>query len=331
MARSPHTPALISFAVLVCCAALACKASAPGEANERAAARDFEDILRKQSEARAGRPTTPDGYEVVLADPDAPADPDRKPSLPELAAAQITRNPTSPDPEAGEFTLEEATRDLAGEGKLVAELRTDLGTMYCDLHTEKAPRTVANFVGLARGLRPWWDAASAAWVTRPLYDGTSFHRVIPGFMIQGGDSLGDGSGGVGYEFPDEVHPSLKHDAPGRLCMANHGVNTNGGQFFITDGAAPHLDEMNSFTIFGQCEPVDVVARIARVPQAGAPTNRPLTRVSIDSVRIVRSPQGAAGLRAAPAATSPASVPPAGTGPVHRNASPPPRSTLRVNP
>lgn len=236
-------------------------------------------------------PTLDDGTPIIAADP-REALGEAAPSQPTPPLGDLVRKPTSPDPEAGDFTLDEAVAGMSTDGKLVAEIRTDLGTVFCDLYADRAPRTVANFVGLARGTRPWWDPRTAAWVKRPFYDGTTFHRVIPEFMIQGGDTMGDGSGGVGYEFADEVHPSLEHDRAGRLCMANHGKNTNGGQFFITDAAAPHLDALESFTVFGQCEPTDVVAHIARVPQIGPPSNRPVTKVSIDAVRIHRASGGA---------------------------------------
>lgn len=206
-------------------------------------------------------------------------------TTPAAEPAKLVRTPTEPDPAQGSFSLEAATRGMEGEGHLVAELRTTEGTITCDLLAKEAPNTVANFVGLARGTRPWWDAREAKWVKRPYFDGTTFHRVIPGFMIQGGDNLGDGSGTVGYEFDDEVSAGLKHDRAGLLCMANRGVNTNSAQFFITDGAAPHLTRMNSFTIFGRCEPLDVIAKIARVPQSGAPSNRPITPVTIEKVEI----------------------------------------------
>jgi peptidyl-prolyl cis-trans isomerase A (cyclophilin A) len=201
--------------------------------------------------------------------------------------APLVRRPSSPDPTGGTFPLDEALAGLSGQGPLRAEIRTSMGTLECELYDESAPMTVANFVGLARGVRPWWDAREAEWVKAPYFDGTGFHRVIPDFMIQGGDHLGDGSGDVGYTFDDELDPSLKHDRAGQLCMANKGPNTNAAQFFITDGAAPHLDRMNSYTIFGQCSPTETVARIARVPQSGPPHNRPREPVDIERVRILR--------------------------------------------
>lgn len=207
---------------------------------------------------------------------------------------QVMRRP-EPDPHAGNFPLTEALKGLPAKGRLTATIHTSLGVIKCDLFEDKAPNTVANFVGLARGLRKYWDTRESAWVGRSYYDGTIFHRVIPGFMIQGGDYLGTGGGFTGFEIPDELHPTLKHDRAGLLCMANRGPNTNATQFFITDAPTPHLD--NSYTIFGQCEPLDVVSQIARVPQSG-PNNRPLTPVVMQKVEISRS-QGAAATAATP--------------------------------
>jgi peptidyl-prolyl cis-trans isomerase A (cyclophilin A) len=218
-----------------------------------------------------------------------------------------TGAPDSKDPHAGKFTLEEALKDLPGKGKLHTTIRTSLGSFECQLFEDKAPTTVANFVGLARGLRKFWSPKDHAWVAKPYYDGTNFHRVIPEFMIQGGDWKGDGSGDMYYTIPDELHDSLKHDRGGLLCMANRGPNTNEAQFFITEAAAAHLDK--SYTIFGECSPVDLVKKIARVPQSGPPLNRPLTPVVIEKVTVDRRAAGAAAPKAAaPAAPTTPAVP-----------------------
>jgi peptidyl-prolyl cis-trans isomerase A (cyclophilin A) len=229
---------------------------------------------------------TNDGYEVVRAKEGESAEVAVKPP-PGFQVA--TGAPDSKDPHAGKFSLDEALKDLPGKGKLHATIRTSLGSLECQLFDDKAPNTVANFVGLARGLRKFWSAKEKAWVNKPYYDGTTFHRVIPEFMIQGGDWKGDGSGDMYYTIPDELHPSLKHDRGGLLCMANRGPNTNEAQFFITEAGASHLD--TSYTIFGECSPVDLVKRIARVPQSGPPNNRPLTPVVIEKVTIARRPVG----------------------------------------
>ncbi|HEX2678692.1 MAG TPA: peptidylprolyl isomerase, partial [Polyangiales bacterium] len=200
---------------------------------------------------------------------------------------QVMTPPSSPDPHGGKFTLQEALKGLKGRGDLVATIATSMGEMHCDLYEDKTPNTVANFVGLARGLRKFWDGRE--WAARPYYDGLTFHRVIPGFMIQGGDLAGDGSGRVWYQIPDEVVPSLHHDRGGLLCMANRGPNTNEAQFFIMEAPAPHLD--GSYTIFGACKPTEIVYRIARVPQDPS-NNRPLSPVRIERISIARVEGGA---------------------------------------
>jgi peptidyl-prolyl cis-trans isomerase A (cyclophilin A) len=232
----------------------------------------------RAGEGRATQTNTPSPKET--------ATPAQAVPTPAPAEQPLVRRPTSPDPTGGRFGLKDALDGLPGRGKLRAEIRTSEGAIECALFDDKAPATVANFVGLARGLRPYWDARTAAWETKPYFDGTTFHRVIPGFMIQGGDHMGSGTGDVGYVFDDELHPSLTHDRAGLLCMANRGRNTNASQFFITDGATPHLTKMKTYTIFGECAPLDVIARIARVPQSG-PNNRPVTPVVIESVKITR--------------------------------------------
>jgi peptidyl-prolyl cis-trans isomerase A (cyclophilin A) len=192
------------------------------------------------------------------------------------------------DPLQGVFTLKDATKDLpVGAGALLATLDTAKGKIECKLLSEKAPVTVANFVGLARGLRPWKDSTDT-WVKKPAYDGTIFHRIIAGFMIQGGDAKGNGSGEPGYVIKDELWEGAKHDRAGLLCMANRGPNTNGAQFFITDAAAAHLDA--SYTIFGECEPVSVVHDIAKVKVDG---EKPVSTVTISSVKITRAPESKA--------------------------------------
>lgn len=180
----------------------------------------------------------------------------------------------------GTFTLEQALTGLSGEGKLEATIDTELGSLSCELYSDRAPVTVANFVGLARGLRPYKQ--NGTWVKQPGYDGTTFHRVVKGFMIQGGDPLGTGAGEPGYVIPDEIWEGSKHDQRGLLCMANRGPNTNGMQFFITDGAAPHLD--GNYTIFGKCRPDAVVEKLASVPTRG---DRSVEPTKIKKVTITR--------------------------------------------
>jgi peptidyl-prolyl cis-trans isomerase A (cyclophilin A) len=203
------------------------------------------------------------------------------PAPPPPKAAAPTAAVAPDDPLAGNFTLADATKGIAGQGALSATIETDLGKLECKLLEDKAPITVANFVGLARGIRPWKDA-DGKWVKKPAYDGTIFHRIIKGFMIQGGDAKGNGTGEPGYVIPDEIWNGAHHDRAGLLCMANRGPNTNGAQFFITDAGAPHLDR--SYTIFGECAPVDLVHKLASVEVMG---ERPKTPPKIKSVKIHR--------------------------------------------
>jgi peptidyl-prolyl cis-trans isomerase A (cyclophilin A) len=185
------------------------------------------------------------------------------------------------DPAGGKFSLADATKGLKGTGAITATIDTSNGSLTCKLYDDKAPNTVANFVGLARGVRPWKDP-KGDWVKRAAYDGTTFHRIIKGFMIQGGDPVGNGTGEPGYVIKDELWPGAKHDRAGLLCMANRGHDTNGQQFFITDAAAAHLD--GNYTIFGECAPEQTVHDIASVPLAG---EKPVTPVVIKDVTIAR--------------------------------------------
>jgi len=163
-----------------------------------------------------------------------------------------------------------------------ATIQTSLGDIHCTLFPDKAPVTVANFIGLATGKKPWTDAKTGQVVKgKPLYDGTTFHRVIPNFMIQGGDPEGTGMGGPGYKFDDETS-DLKFDVPGRLAMANSGPNTNGSQFYITEAPTTWLD--GKYNLFGQCEDLDIVKKIARVPTGER--NKPVEPVIIKHIAIV---------------------------------------------
>lgn len=160
---------------------------------------------------------------------------------------------------------------------------TSMGTIEAQLFPEQAPKTVANFVGLAKGEREWKDPKTGEWVKRPLYDGTVFHRVIPKFMIQGGDPKGNGTGGPGYQFEDECVPELQFDRPGKLAMANAGPNTNGSQFFITQAPTPHLN--GKHTLFGAVtKGHGIVKAIAETPRDGS--DRPNTPVVLKKVTIL---------------------------------------------
>ncbi len=170
----------------------------------------------------------------------------------------------------------------AGNPKAVIE--TTSGNFNCTLFKDKAPVTVENFIALAEGTKDWTNPISHVKKhNTPLYDGTIFHRVIPGFMIQGGDPAGNGTGDPGYKFRDEFDPSVKFDRPGRLAMANSGPNTNGSQFFITEVPTPHLNGRH--TIFGQCEPVSLVTKIANMPRGA--DDKPLKSVRITHIKIVQ--------------------------------------------
>ncbi len=167
---------------------------------------------------------------------------------------------------------------------LYAICETSKGRMVIELYEKEAPNTVANFVGLVKGEKEWKDPKTGEMVKRPFYNGLIFHRVIPKFMIQGGCPLGMGTGGPGYKFADEFHPSLKHDKPGRLSMANSGPGTNGSQFFITTVPTPHLD--NRHSIFGQVvEGQEVAEAISQTPRDQR--DRPVEPVVMKSVTVER--------------------------------------------
>ena len=171
-------------------------------------------------------------------------------------------------------------------GNLTATLRTNMGSVIVRLLPDHAPKTVRNFTDLAEGRRQWTNPATGQASTDRLYDGTIFHRVIAGFMIQGGDPLGTGRGGPGYKFADEFHPDLTFDRPYLLAMANAGPGTNGSQFFITTVPTPHLNGRH--TIFGEViEGSDVVDAISRVRTG--PDDRPVDDVVLESVRVTESP------------------------------------------
>ena len=167
---------------------------------------------------------------------------------------------------------------------ITATLHTNRGPIVIRLLPDHAPKTVRNFVELAQGSREWTDPRTRRPTNERLYDGTIFHRVIPQFMIQGGDPLGTGTGGPGYRFADEVHPDLSFDRPYLLAMANAGPGTNGSQFFITTVPTPHLNRRH--TIFGEVlEGQQIVDQISHVP---ATRDRPDSDVLLESVEIVET-------------------------------------------
>jgi peptidyl-prolyl cis-trans isomerase A (cyclophilin A) len=168
---------------------------------------------------------------------------------------------------------------------LYAHFTTSDGSFTARLFEGETPKTVANFTGLADGSKEWTDPRSGRKVKQPYFDGTIFHRIIDGFMIQGGDPLGQGTGGPGFTFGDEFHAKLRHDKAGILSMANRGPNTNGGQFFITLAPTPWLD--NKHSIFGEVvEGMDVITKIGSTPTS-KPGDRPLKPITIQSITIER--------------------------------------------
>jgi peptidyl-prolyl cis-trans isomerase A (cyclophilin A) len=179
-----------------------------------------------------------------------------------------------------------------------AVLDTSMGRITCRLFDKQAPLAVANFIALAEGTKPWTDPVTKKKMKgKPFYNGTTFHRVIPEFMIQGGDPTGTGTGDPGYMFADEFDPNLNFDVPGRMAMANSGPDTNGSQFFITEVPTTHLNQKH--TIFGQCDPpsIAVVSAIARVQRD--PDDKPLQPVTLNKVTIVKEGQPLPPLPAAP--------------------------------
>ncbi|MDH3626188.1 MAG: peptidylprolyl isomerase [Acidobacteriota bacterium] len=165
--------------------------------------------------------------------------------------------------------------------EVFADFTTTHGKFTAKLFASQCPQTVGNFVGLARG-DVEWTAPNGEKVKKPLYDGTIFHRVISEFMIQGGDPLGNGTGGPGYNFADEIVPDLKHDKPGILSMANAGPGTNGSQFFLTEVATPWLD--GKHTVFGEIsDGMDVVMKIAKSPTGHG--DKPSPDIKIESIKI----------------------------------------------
>jgi peptidyl-prolyl cis-trans isomerase A (cyclophilin A) len=199
--------------------------------------------------------------------------------------AQQTPKPATPEiPDAPQATAEAMT---VPNGPFVV-MDTSMGRITCQFYQKQAPKAVANFIGLAEGTKDWTDPTTKKVMRhKPLYNGTTFHRVIPEFMIQGGDPTGTGMGDPGFSFDDEFDPALNFDRPGRLAMANSGPNTNGSQFFITE--LPFESGNQKYTLFGQCDDasVAVVKTIARVERDS--NDKPLTPVVLQKVTIV--PEG----------------------------------------
>jgi peptidyl-prolyl cis-trans isomerase A (cyclophilin A) len=199
-----------------------------------------------------------------------------------LFAHQASQTSSQDLPEAPQATAEVTT---VPNGPY-AVMDTSMGRITCQFFQKQTPKAVANFIGLAEGTKDWTDPTTKkVQHHKRYYDGTTFHRVIPEFMIQGGDPSGTGMGDPGYTFNDELDPNLNFDRPGRLAMANSGPNTNGSQFFITEAAYPSLNQ--NYTLFGQCDDASmpVVTAIANVPRDS--NDKPLTPVTLEKMTIVR--------------------------------------------
>lgn len=195
----------------------------------------------------------------------------------EKAAEKVPNRPPEAQVAAAYSQLKLGKKD-----KIYAELTTTMGPISCELYPHIAPTAVLNFVGLAEGTKEWTDPKTGEKTDMKLYDGTIFHRVIKGFMIQGGDPAGNGHGTPGYTFPDEVWPDIRFDRPGVLAMANGGRNTNGSQFFITEEKQRHLN--GKHTIFGLCD-METVKKIIDVEVDE--DSKPKTDVVLEKVEIVR--------------------------------------------
>jgi len=206
--------------------------------------------------------------------------------IPTAMLAQLsTSKPTTELPDAPAATV----AALNVPNGPTAVLDTSMGRITCQFYEKQAPETVANFIALAEGSKDWTDPNTGTKQHhKPLYDGTVFHRVIPDFMIQGGDPAGTGMGGPGYSFKDEFDANLNFDTAGKMAMANSGPNTNGSQFFITEGAYPSLSQ--HYSLFGQCDAsgIAVVKTIARVSRDG--NDKPRSPVTLKKVTIVRPGQ-----------------------------------------
>jgi len=203
------------------------------------------------------------------------------------SAAVAQQTPAAPAPALPDGPQPNVPVQVQPNGPQVV-MDTSMGRITCQFFQKQAPNAVANFIGLAQGTKPYTDPRTGKKVTgKAFYDGTTFHRVIAEFMIQGGDLTGTGMGDAGYSFDDEFDPNLNFDVPGRLAMANSGPNTNGSQFFITELPQPSLDQ--HYTIFGQCDApsVNVVKTIARVQTDDR--DKPLVPVILEKVTIV--PEG----------------------------------------
>lgn len=199
-----------------------------------------------------------------------------------------THRPATPHPAPKSKVPELPPVPLPAEPGLYAVIYTFMGNIVCRLFEKEAPKAVANFRGLATGRKAWTDPTTGRVKHSPLYSGTTFHRVIPGFMIQGGDPTGTGNGSPGYKFEDEISPNLKFDRPGILAMANSGPNTNGCQFFITVAPAEHLN--GNYSVFGEVVTGQEVAdAISKVPRDSSDKPNEPIKITAIAIRTVKTP------------------------------------------
>jgi peptidyl-prolyl cis-trans isomerase A (cyclophilin A) len=236
----------------------------------------------EQSEQAAENSEAEDDEPAATSDEES-AEGEKEEAAIEPQVADRNRTTEGAADEPGAESAEDILAQFPGEGTLQATIRTNRGELHCELFEDRAPNTVANFVGLATGKKTFRDHETGELVRANFYNGLIFHRVIPNFMIQGGDPTGTGRGGPGYQFDDEFDESLRHDEAGILSMANSGANTNGSQFFITDAPTPHLD--NRHSVFGLCEETDIVSQIADA-ETGA-RNRPAEDIVMEAVTVSR--------------------------------------------
>ncbi len=229
------------------------------------------------------------------------------PALALASLASASAQQSTPPAELPDAPTATVAVTIVPNGPMVL-MDTSMGRIACQFYQKQAPMAVANFIALAQGTKDWNDPVTKkVQHHKSLYDGTTFHRVIPEFMIQGGDPIGSGMGDPGYAFNDEVDPNLNFDRAGRLAMANSGPNTNGSQFFITEKATDFLN--GHYTLFGQCDDagVDVVKAIARVQRDS--NDKPLTPVFLKKITIVPDGQPMPpDPSAAPALKPPAAAP-----------------------
>ncbi len=288
MHRTISTASLVSLALGSALLATGCDKAKKGSTEEAP--------IRKGSTPDQQRPKAPPPVDphAGLKHPTPPVptpmspNPTAPPAAPGASVPALPPGVTPPAPAAlpMDTVRPPVAADLAiylekvkGKGVLTATIATNMGTFTCELFEKDTPMTVANFVGLATGQKPWIDPKSGqVQKGKPYFDGLGFHRVIPDFMIQGGDPLGQGTGGPGYQFANEIVPTLRHDVPALLSMANAGPGTNGSQFFVTEKATPWLDGRH--TVFGKCKEADLVKKITALSGPGDAPTKPVTMTKV---------------------------------------------------